>query len=140
MTVADEVHMEQRARRPRPMTEILNDIVRQLNGLFRQEMALARAEASEKAGQAIGAVVMMAIGAVLLIPALVILLQAAVAGLIDADFTPAIASLIVGGAVLAIGLILALIGFNRLKVESLMPRRTLTQLQRDAEVAKEQVR
>ncbi len=139
MTAADPFRTETRAAPPRAISAIINDITRNLGWLFRQEMALARAEASEKVSQAVGAVVMLAIGAVLLIPALVILLQAAVAALVEADFSPAMAALIVGGATLAVGAILALLGYSRLKLDNLVPRRTLTQLQRDAQVAREQV-
>lgn len=140
MTVYEDPHAAGAARRPRPITDILNDIVRNISGLLRNEMALARAEASEKVNQAIGAVVTLLIGAVLLIPALVILLQAGVAWLETVDFSPPVAALIVGGATLLIGLVLTLIGWSKLKVDNLVPRRTLKQFQRDAQVAKEQVR
>ena len=82
---------------------------------------------------------MMLIGAVLLIPALVILLEAAVAAIIDAGLEAHWAALIVGGAALLIGIILALVGLNRLKAENLAPSRTIEQLRQDTVVAKEQV-
>lgn len=144
MTVASDFEHDRRADHPgippRPMSAILNDIVAQMMRLFRQEMALARVEASEKVGQAVSSIVMLAVGAVLVIPALVVLLDAGVAALIEVEFTPAIAALIVGGGTLALGAILAMIGYSRLKLDNLVPRRTINQLQRDAEAAKEQVR
>jgi len=47
--------------------------------------------------------------------------------------------LIVGGAALALGVVLALLGVNRLKANSLAPTKTIESVQRDAAVAKEQV-
>src|SRR5207302_8390753 len=80
-------------------------------------------------------------GAVLLMPALVILLQAAVAALNErAGLSAPISALVVGGAALVLGLILLLIGVSRLKIENMMPNRTIQQLKRDASVAQDQVR
>ena len=83
---------------------------------------------------------MIVAGAVLLIPALVILLQAAVAGLIGQGMEPYAAALIVGGAAFVVGLVVALIGMNQLKVKKLTPHKTIEQLQSDAAVARNQVR
>jgi hypothetical protein len=69
----------------------------------------------------------------------VILLEAAVAGLEHAGLAAHWSALIVGGAALAVGVILALIGVNRLKAQSLAPTKTMESVQRDAAVAKEQV-
>jgi hypothetical protein len=112
----------------------------QVTRLFRKEIELARTEVSENVSSAISGLVMIVAGAVLLIPALVILLQGAVSALIDADLEPHWAALIVGGATLLVGIILAWIGIGKLKTDKLLPKRTMEQLQRDAAVAKEQVR
>lgn len=118
----------------RPIPEIFTDLISQVTNLVRKEGQLARAEISEKAGRALSGMVMILLGAVLLIPALVILLQAAMAGLVQNGMTPAIASLIVGGVALIIGVVLALIGWNLAKPSSLVPDKTIDQLKRDAEV------
>lgn len=124
----------------RSVPDIIADVLQQLTSLFRKEMQLARTEVSEKVGQAIGGIVMVLIGAVMLIPALVILLQAIAAAITELGGLESYwASAIVGGATLAIGVVLALIGVNRLKAENLTPKRTLEQFQRDAAVAREQV-
>ncbi len=124
----------------RSVPDIIADVLQQLTSLFRKEMQLARTEVSEKVGQAIGGVVMVLIGAVMLIPALVILLQAVAAAITELGGLESYwASAIVGGATLAIGVVLALIGVNRLKAENLTPKRTLEQFQRDAAIAREQV-
>src|SRR5690606_12682033 len=108
--------------------------------LFQKEMQLARTEVSEKMNQAFAGFVMVLIGAVLLMPAIVVLLQAAVAALVsEGGLAAHWAALIVGGAALVVGIIIALIGMSRLKARNLTPTRTMTPLQRDAAVAKEQV-
>src|SRR5205085_9389396 len=102
---------------------------------------LARAEMSENMSRLATGLGVMIGGAVLLIPALVILLQAGVAALADGyGLASYWAALIVGGGVLLLGIILVLLGLNRLKLEKLLPGKTIHQLQRDASVAKEQMR
>ncbi len=126
--------------RPRPVSEIVSDLYLQTTTLVRKEVQLARAETSENiatVGRALGMVVG---GAILLIPALVILLQAGVAALVERNgLSTALSALIVGGVVLILGLILLLIGISRLKVDTMIPSRTVNQLQRDASVANQQV-
>ncbi len=124
----------------RSVPDILRDLLMQLTTLVRKEGQLARAEISENISRAGGGMALVVVGAVLLIPALVILLQAAVAALATEGFTPAQSAGIIGGATLVIGLILLAVGVGRLKARSLMPDRTINQLQRDAAVAKEQMR
>ena len=75
-----------------------------------------------------------------IMPGLVILLQAAVAALVNAGIDDAWAALIVGGGIVVIGLILLMVGMSRLKARQLVPNRTIEQVQRDASVAKQQVR
>ena len=124
----------------RSVPEIVSDILNQGTRLFRKEVQLARTEVTEKVGQAISGIVMIVIGAVLLIPALVVLLLAGVTAMIDAGMEAHWASLIMGGATLLVGIVVAMVGMNRLKAGNLAPTRTIEKLQRDAEVAKEQVR
>lgn len=124
----------------RTVPELFTDLISQVTSLFRTETRLARAEINEKIAQAGSGIGMIAAGAVLLIPALVILLQAAVAGLIGRGMEPYAAALIVGGAAFVVGLVVALIGMNQLKVKKLTPHKTLEQLQSDAAFARNQVR
>jgi hypothetical protein len=58
----------------------------------------------------------------------------------EARFQPTAAALIAGGAALLIGIILLLVGINRLKIENLVPNKTIHQIQEDASVAKQQLR
>jgi hypothetical protein len=94
---------------------------------------------SEKLADLAVGIGLLVAGSVLLIPALVIL-QAAVNVLIDAGLGATWATLIVGVAALALGGVLLALGISRLRAARPVPTRTIEQLQRDVEVAKEQVR
>jgi uncharacterized membrane protein YqjE len=120
----------------RPIPEIFSDLVTQLAMLVKKEGQLARAELSEKTDHILGALVLIVGGAVLLIPALVILLQACIVGLMETGMNPALAALIVGGATLLVGAIMVLIGQRLLRPASLLPDKTIEQLNRDAAAAK----
>jgi Putative Actinobacterial Holin-X, holin superfamily III len=120
----------------RPFPEIFSDLIQQLSLLVRKETQLARAEVSEKAGRALSGIGMMMVGAILLIPAMVILLQAAMAALVENGMSASQASLIVGGAAFILGMILALVGWSWVKPASLVPDKTIDQLQQDAAVAR----
>lgn len=121
----------------RPIPEIFSDLIASLTTLIRKEGLLARTEISEKMGRALTGLALIVAGAVLLIPSLVILLQAAIAALVQGGMTPAIASLIVGAVTLVLGLILAVVGWNWVRPASLVPNKTIDQLHRDAEVARQ---
>jgi hypothetical protein len=131
---------ERRDTSQRSVTAIMLDAVGEFTTLFRSEAQLARAEVSDKVGQAAAGLGLLVGGAVLLIPALVILLGAAVSGLMSQGIPSYWSALIIGGAVFIIGLIIAAIGSTRLRPASLTPTRTIEQLQRDAAVAKAQRR
>jgi hypothetical protein len=124
----------------RSVPEIVGDLFLQFTTLMRKEAQLARTEVSENMASVARALGMIVGGAVLLIPALVILLQAAVAELSELyPMRSSLSSLVIGGAVLIIGIILLSVGMSGLKIENMMPNRTVQQLRRDASVAKEQV-
>jgi uncharacterized membrane protein YqjE len=124
----------------RSIADVLRDVVTQLTTLLRKEVELARVELSENVSRAALGLGLIIGGAVLLIPALVILLEAAVAALEQSGMRPAEATAIVGGCALLVGFILIAIGISRLRVKSLMPNKTIQQLQRDAAAAKQQMR
>lgn len=124
----------------RSIPDLFMDVVTQLATLLRKEGELARSEVSEKVSQVAISLGLVIGGAVLVIPALVILLQAAVAALAENGLGEPLSSLIVGGAVLLIGIVLKAVGISRMKADRLVPHKTLHQLQRDVSVAKEQAR
>jgi hypothetical protein len=124
----------------RSIPEVLADAMNQFTILVRKETQLARTEMSEKLGDLAVGIGLLVGGSVLLIPALVILLEAAANALIDAGIGAAWAALIVGVIALALGGVLLALGISRLRAARPIPTRTIEQLQRDAEVAKQQVR
>ena len=123
----------------RSFKELFGDLTNSVSTLFRKEIELARAEASEKIGQAGLAVGSIAGGAILALAALIVLLQALVIALAELGLAPALSSLIVGGVVAIIAFALIYKGLNDLKAANLAPTRTVDSLRRDAHMVKEQV-
>jgi len=124
----------------RSIPDIVRDLFSEINTLLRKEGQLARAELSEKVDQATRGLALIVAGAVLLIPALVVLLNASVAALVAAGISVLSAALIVGGIALAIGVVLVFVGKNAMAVDRLAPTRTISHVQRDLTMAKEQMR
>ena len=128
------------SRTDRSIPELFSDAVGQLAKLIGNEFALARAELSEKAGQAGRAAAMMGAGAVIMIPALVMLLLAAAAALMHAGVSDPVAYLIVGLAAAIVSVALVAIGINRLSGDALKPTATIDEIERDKAAAREMVR
>jgi len=122
----------------RSIPEVLSDLIGQVTTLFRVEAQLARTEVSDKIAHAATGMGIAVVGAVLAMPALVILLQAIVGMLVRAGMVFPLAALIVGGSTLIIGILLLIAGIERLKGTKLTPERTIHQLQRDAEMVKQE--
>jgi hypothetical protein len=124
----------------RTIPTLLSDVLAQLAKLISNEFDLAKAELSEKAGQAGRAVAVIGAGAVLMIPALVMLLFAAAAGLMHAGFSDPVAYLLtgIGGLIVAGGLVW--FGMSRMSGGALKPKVTIEQLRHDKVAAKEMVR
>ena len=123
----------------RSVSELFADALNQFSKLMRNEFRLARAELSVKAGEMMNAVGMLIGAALFVIPAIVLLLMAVAAWMTELGVAPSVANLIGGVVGLAIAGILAAVGANRLKSNTLVPERTLDQLQRDVAAAKEHV-
>jgi hypothetical protein len=128
------------SRTDRSIPELFSNAVGQLAKLIGNEFALARAELSEKAGQAGRAAAMMGAGAVIMIPALVMLLFAAAAALMHAGVSDPVAYLIVGLAAAIVSVALVAIGINRLSGDALKPTATIDEIERDKAAAREMVR
>lgn len=124
----------------RSFAQLFTDAIADLTALFRTEMRLAKAEVTEKIGRTAAGLGIIGIGAVLLMAALVILLEAIVAGLVAVGLAPHWAALLVAVVTGLVGGGLLSKGIADLKPANLTPDRTLNQLQRDVDVAKEQVR
>jgi len=130
---------------PHSLTDLLGSLAGDISGLFRKEVQLAKAEASEKLDDALAASKGLAIGAVLAIGAIGVFLAALVTGLswllmalgmseTAADFVAAMAvALVVGGIAWSfISKSLEVWKASRLNLN-----RTTNSLARDAEVVKE---
>jgi hypothetical protein len=128
------------SRIDRSIPELFSEAVGQLAKLIGNEFALARAELSEKAGQAGKAAAMMGAGAVIMIPALVMVLFAAAAALMRAGVSDPVAYLIVGVTAALVSVALVAIGINRLSGDALKPTATIDEIERDKAAAKEMVR
>ena len=131
--------IEPRPKADRSISALLSDLAGETVLLFRQELALLKAELHEKLGRAgqgataLGAGVAIAYsGWLALVAAMILALSLAL---------PAwLAATIVGVVIVGIGGVLLLIGRNRLEADKLMPRRTLRTLREDEEWLKERLR
>jgi Putative Actinobacterial Holin-X, holin superfamily III len=121
------------------MADLFTEVVKEFGTLVSKEMQLARIELSEKMTLVALNVGLIVVGAVLVMAALLLLLQAAVAALVAQGFSTTVATLIVAGATLIIGVVTLWFGATRLEAKNLAPSRTLESLQEDAAVAKYQV-
>lgn len=131
------------ARPDRSLPSLISDLTQETYTLVRKEVALAKAEMSEKVSQLTTGIAALAIGGAVAFAGILVLLDALVAKLTEVlppDNAAWLAPLIVGGVVAVIGIILLLKGRSNLEAQNLVPRRTLDSLQRDKEFAKEQVR
>ena len=122
----------------RSLRDLFTELMRDLTGLVRQEIALAKTEASEKLSELGIGVAALGIGALLAFAGLLVLLDALVLKLSD-RMNPALAALIVGGVVLIIGVFLLLRGKSGLSASGLAPRRTAESLRRDADLVRDRV-
>jgi putative superfamily III holin-X len=123
----------------RPIGDRLSELARDLNLLFRQELALAKAEVVVQLTEAGKGAGMVAAAAIVAFAGLLYVMAAAMTAL--ALVLPLWASaLIVGGVVLAMAGVLAAVGAAKMRARNLVPRRTLRTMKRNAELAAEQVR
>lgn len=120
----------------RSLGQLLRDLVEQVARLIGNEGRLLKAELNAGVSRLASGFTLLILGALLGSSALLILLLAAVAGL--SEVMPAwAASLIVGGAVALIAVILMLAGRSRLKAKTLVPDRTLASVSDDVRMARE---
>jgi hypothetical protein len=123
---------------PRSLPELVSALTSDLATLVRKESELVRTEFSEKLSQTIKAAGGIAVGGILLLGALLVLLQALVIAL-SKIMDPLWASLIVAVVVGVIGFVLVKAGMKVLQPSSLTPDRSARQLQKDAQLVKDQV-
>ncbi len=125
--------------RSRPIGDLLGDFAGETTTLLSQEIELARAEVGIQVSRAGRAAGLFGAAIVLAVCGLGALTAAAVAGLAEV-FDVWLAALIVGGAILLVAGIAALIGRARLKrLASAVPEEAMTNIRRDVEAVQEGV-
>lgn len=129
----------------RPITDLLGSLVSDISGLFRKEIELAKAEASEKVEEAAKAGRNLAIGGVLAIGAIGVFLAALVAGLtallvnMGMSEQPAnfISALIVTAVIGGVAWAMISRGLAELKANKLNMERTIHSVRMDANAVRE---
>lgn len=129
----------------RPLAELVTGLVGDISSLFRKEIHLAKAEASEKMSSALTGLEAFAAGLVFALGAIGVLLAALVRGLtaflVARGFTEAsadaISSVVVGVVVALVAWGLISRGLAALRGENLKLDRTSASLRRDVQIVRE---
>ncbi|HEX5600100.1 MAG TPA: phage holin family protein [Hyphomicrobiaceae bacterium] len=127
------------ARATHSLADLVAELGRDVSNLVSKEIELLRAEVSQSYSNVQTAGGSLAAAAICLLAALLILLQALIVALTNLGMGAGWASLLVGVVVGIVGLVLLQNGRSLLK-EGIVPKRTQAQVQRDAEMLKEQVK
>lgn len=131
----------------RSLTELIGGLANDITSLFRKEIELAKAEASEKAASALKGIELIAAGGILALGALGVILAAAVTALaalfqrmgMGQTGSNSLAALIIAIVIAVIAWILISRGLAQLKGNNLKLERTTSSLSRDAAVVKERL-
>jgi uncharacterized membrane protein YqjE len=123
----------------RSMSEVLQDIVANIQEIVRSEFRLAKVEIHEETTKAVRSSIPLVIGVLLSLYALGFILLAVVHALsmvVDAW----LAALIVGAGVLVISMILVSVGRMRFKQVKVVPEKTVVTVKENVQWAKHQIR
>jgi uncharacterized membrane protein len=126
----------------RSLGTLISELAHDTTTLVQQEVALAKAEMSEKASQVGRGISTLAIGGVILLAGLLALIDFAIYGLAELlppDLSPWLGALIVGAILSVIGYVMLQSGRKEIRTMTLTPERTATSLQRDKDMVKEHV-
>ena len=129
----------QNVQNGRSLAEVLQDIVANIQEIFRSEFRLAKAEINEETAKAVRSSVPLVIGVLLSLYALGFLLLAIVHGL-STVVQPWLAALIVGVAVLVVAIALISAGRKRFKQVKVVPEKTIGTMKENVQWAKSQIR
>lgn len=123
----------------RPVGELFQDLAQEARTLVTLELALARAEMSEKAAKMGKSASVIAAGGFIAYAGFLAILAAVV--IVLADLIPAwLAALLVGIVVAIIGYALIQKGMNDMKSQSLAPKQTIETLKEDRDFVREGMR
>jgi len=130
-----------------PLSELIGGLLRDVTGLLRKEIDLAKTEASEKLSNALSGVEVLLIGLVMAIGAVGVLLSAIVNGiaalLMAQGFVEptasALASVIVGAVIGIIAWLMIARGLAAFRRSNLTLDRTTTSLRRDVQTVKDKL-
>src|SRR6056297_2009540 len=111
---------------------LLVEALRHFSKLMQDEIKLARAEISRNISRAGMGLAFIGIAAILALVGLNVLASALVAWIADSGLSVGLAALIVGGILLLVAIILALVGKSRLSADALTPSRSTANLKKDA--------
>nr|WP_111298417.1 phage holin family protein [Paracoccus saliphilus] len=116
---------------------LASEAIRLSGDLVRKEIALAKAEVSQNLSHAGMAIGFIAVAGVIGLVTLNVLVAALVAALAETELGPIWSAVIVGVVLAILAYALLRKGMNDLKLSSLMPSRTVQNVQRDAQAVKE---
>ena len=122
---------------PKTAGEMLADVMGNVGNLVRNELDLARTEFAaslKSAGTAIAAIL---VAAILALIGLNVLAAALIGTLVWAGMAPQWASLLVGGGLLVIALLIGSSALSSLQQIGFVPKRTARNVKRDAEAVKD---
>jgi uncharacterized membrane protein len=129
------------------LSSLFTSLTREVSNLIRQEVALARAEVSEKVSQLESGAGSLAAGGMIILIGLFFLAQALVFGVAallqlwtSAVVAAWLAPLLVGLVIVIVGWVLLARGRSTLRARNLTPRRTVDSLRRDEQLVEEHVR
>lgn len=119
-----------------PLRDTLKNLIGDVGLLFRQEIALAKAELGETVAKTRRDLTAIAIAGVILLLGAMVLLAAAV--LILALLLPAwLSALIVGAVLVAVGMLMLRGALSDMRSLSVVPERTVESMKRNASMVKE---
>lgn len=135
------------AHETRPLADLLGGLANDISTLFRKEVQLAKAEASEKFSETLSAVMSLLVGGVLALGALGVLLSAIVSLLaaffVNQGWDPTMSNAVSAGIVTIVVGIIAWVFINKglsgFKASNFNMNRTAASLSRDADVVKERL-
>ncbi|MCJ2129689.1 phage holin family protein [Methylobacterium sp. E-045] len=118
---------------------LLGDALRETSELARKEMALFRTEMTSNVRTLFIGLALMVGAGVFGVVALFVLVDALVKWLATVVHSEALSALIVGGVLLVVAIVFALIGRNAMSLSTLAPTRTTRQMRQDARALSERV-